>query len=86
MDPGAFLHTLAGFLKESSSAQIIVSTPHPLFVWIHELGAALGIFSKHASEEQEELLDRRKLEAAGSKAGDLRLYALYVGRKPDSYV
>jgi len=69
VDPVDFLKTLAQYLKPSDSARVIVTTPHPKMDWIHDVGAAVGLFSKHANEEHEELLDRQKLEDAGRQAG-----------------
>jgi len=68
-DPSGLLRTLSGYLNESDEARLIVTTPHPSVDWVHDLGAAIGLFSKHANEEHEDLLDRRKLEAAGDQAG-----------------
>jgi len=46
-----------------------VTTPHPSVDWAHVLGAAVELFSKHANEEHEDLLNRAKLEMAGTQAG-----------------
>ncbi len=73
-DPAEFLHILSAYLDESNDARLIVTTPHPSVDWIHDLGASIGLFSKHANEEHEELLDRAKLERAGVQAG-LKLIA-----------
>jgi len=75
-DPAQFLRTLAGWLNNTPTSRIVVTTPHPSVNWIHDVGAALGIFSKHANEEHEELLDRAKLEQAGNQAG-MRLVTYY---------
>jgi SAM-dependent methyltransferase len=68
-DPAQFLRTLATHLDESAAACLAVTTPHPSVDWVHDVGAALVLFSKHANEEHEDLLDRAKLEMAGAKAG-----------------
>ena len=68
-NPADFLRTLALHLNESASARIVVTTPHPAVDWMHDVGAAVGLFSKHANEEHEDLLDRAKLEIAGNQAG-----------------
>ena len=70
--PAQFLSELAGYLKPLATARIIISTPHPSMDWIHSGGAALGLFSQHANDEHEELLDRAKLKSVGLSAG-LRL-------------
>jgi SAM-dependent methyltransferase len=66
-NPAGLLKNLAVYLRESSSAHLIVTTPHPSFHWLHDVGAAFGIFSRHVSEEHKELLDRK--EEAGVQAG-----------------
>lgn len=71
-DPSSFLASLANHLDVSPGACLVVSTPHPAVDWVHDMGATLGLFSKHASEEHEELLNRSKLELAGKQA-DLEL-------------
>ncbi|GFN45660.1 class I SAM-dependent methyltransferase [Candidatus Regiella insecticola] len=68
-DPIEFLRILAAYLNETaSSSQIVVTTPHPLFDWVHYLGAKIGLFSKSANEEHEDLLNRSKLEFVGKQA------------------
>lgn len=67
--PAQFLYTLAVHLDESTAACLAVTTPHASVDWVHDVGAALGLFSKHANKEHEDLLDRAKLETAGAKAG-----------------
>ncbi len=68
-DSVGFLRTLAAHLNDTEGACLIVTTPHPAIDWVHGLGAAAGLFSKHANEEHEDLLDRAKLEMGGAKAG-----------------
>lgn len=53
--PQDFLKKLQLMLK--SEGQIIFSTPHPAFEWIHSLGAQVGLFSKEAHEEHQQLID-----------------------------
>lgn len=66
-DPSKFLSDLAIHLKNKNS-KIIVTTPHPAVDWVHDFGASIGLFSKHANEEHEELLDKAKLEKTGESA------------------
>ncbi len=73
-DPAGLLDSLSAHLRESNEARLVVTTPHPSVDWVHDLGAAIGLFSKHANEEHEALLDRGKLESAGRHAG-LKLVA-----------
>lgn len=68
-DPSAFLGDLAGYLADMPNASLTVTTSHPNIDWAHDLGASFGLFSRHASEEHEDLLDKRKLTDAGTKAG-----------------
>jgi SAM-dependent methyltransferase len=68
-DPGAFLKKLSRYLVDSREASIVCTTPHPAAEWIHDVGAGLGLFSKHANEEHEALLGRRKLSDAAAAAG-----------------
>ena len=67
-NPARFLGDLARYLRGSES-RLVITTPHPSMNWVHDAGAAIGLFSKHANEEHEELLDRTKLEVAGRCAG-----------------
>lgn len=66
--PVQFLHTLALYLDKNSASRIVITTPHPTVGWVHDLGAAIGLFSRHANEEHEELLDRGRLDLTGKKA------------------
>ena len=73
-DPTAFLTELGQRMNPGNSSRVVVTTPHPSMDWIHSSGAALGLFSRHADEEHEDLLDRARLESAGAAAG------LYIDR------
>lgn len=68
-DPLIFLGNLAQNLKHDPAARIVITTPHPSVGWVHDVGAAIGLFSKHANEEHEELLDQSKLFDLGQRAG-----------------
>ena len=69
VDPEKFLQDLAEHLIMSVSAKILVTTPHPSMDWVHDVGSKIGLFSGHANEEHEHLLDRTDLLRAGQKAG-----------------
>lgn len=71
-DPQALLSTLAHRLAVAETSRLVVTTPHPSVDWLHHAGAAIGLFSRHASEEHETLLDRRALMEIGAGAS-LRL-------------
>ncbi|MGO8755761.1 MAG: class I SAM-dependent methyltransferase [Gallionellaceae bacterium] len=75
-DPAQFLRTLAAYLDDTPTSCLVITTPHPAVDWIHDAGAAIGLFSRHASEEHEDLLDRTKLEMAGNQA-DLKLMSYH---------
>jgi 2-polyprenyl-3-methyl-5-hydroxy-6-metoxy-1,4-benzoquinol methylase len=69
-DPGTTLARVGPLL--SPNGRILVTTPHPAGRLPLEAGAALGLLSRHAAGEHEELLSRAGLERAGVAAG-LRL-------------
>ena len=71
ISPERFLGDLSKYLR-SSESRLVITTPHPSMDWVHDVGAAVGLFSRHANEEHEDLLDRKSLESAGQGAG-LRL-------------
>ena len=67
-DPGQFLTELKARLNTTTDCRIVITTPRPAVDWVHTAGSAIGLFSGHASEEHEELLDRPELERAGQAA------------------
>ena len=71
-NPEAFLRELAARLASGSESSIICTTPHPAMGWAHAIGAKVGLFSWHASEEHQPLLNRRRLHDCGAVCG-LRL-------------
>ena len=76
--PERFLSELAEFMRDKNS-KIIVTTPHPSVDWVHDAGAAVGLFSKHANEEHEALLDKVSLRKAAQGAGlKLQLYKRFL--------
>jgi len=93
-DPVDFLLTLEKYLYRSSSSSLVITTPHPAMDWLHDIGAKLGLFSSHANEEHQDLLNRKRLVQVGLEAGlALTVYdpfllggnQLAVYRKQDSY-
>lgn len=68
-DSAGFLGALAARLKHASAARIVCTTPHPAVDWLHTAGARCGLFSRHASEEHEELLDHRRLQDIAERIG-----------------
>jgi 2-polyprenyl-3-methyl-5-hydroxy-6-metoxy-1,4-benzoquinol methylase len=71
-NPELFLKELSIRLFDSKEGRIILTTPNPLFEWIHAMGSNLGIFSKHAKEEHKALLNRNNIISI-SKQCDLLL-------------
>lgn len=71
-NPSHFLQMLFPYLNDLPESRVVLTTPHPLTALIHKTGATLGLFSRHASEEHEDLLDKKKLETVGNQA-NLRL-------------
>jgi 2-polyprenyl-3-methyl-5-hydroxy-6-metoxy-1,4-benzoquinol methylase len=66
-DPGGFLARFAGMLRPGG--RIVLTTPHPWFEWVHTAGAKVKLFSAHAHEEHEELIDRPTMERLCARAG-----------------
>ena len=78
-DTVVFFQSLARCLDDLPSARIVITTPHPAVEWVHDLGASMGLFSRHANEEHNDLLDQQKLTNAGAKAGlKLELYSRFL--------
>jgi 2-polyprenyl-3-methyl-5-hydroxy-6-metoxy-1,4-benzoquinol methylase len=67
-DPGGWLTRWSAHLAEGG--RFVLTTPHPMFRKLHDVGAALGIFSREAAAEHQTLLDRASLIRA-SAAADL---------------
>lgn len=59
-NPEQFLINLSNYLKEDGC--IVLTTPHPKADWIHDFGSKIGLFSSHANEEHEELLDKVQID------------------------
>ena len=68
-NPGLFLKDIAARLDENELAHIVCTTPHPSMDWIHTVGSAIGLFSQHANDEHEDLLDFARLTSVGEEAG-----------------
>ncbi len=61
------------------SGRIVLTTPHPRLEWAHDLGSRLGLFSRHAEQEHEQLLDRGALAALAAECGlALTLYRPFL--------
>jgi 2-polyprenyl-3-methyl-5-hydroxy-6-metoxy-1,4-benzoquinol methylase len=68
-DPASFLYGLLNRLAASPDAVVVVTTPHPVFGWVHALGSRIGIFSRHGAEEHQPLLGRPQLNAIAAACG-----------------
>ncbi len=66
-DPAGFLRSFASVLKPGGS--IVLTTPNPALGWAHQLGARVGLFSKEADDEHEELLGFRRMREVSADAG-----------------
>ena len=61
------------------SIRLVLTTPHPSVDMVHTLGARLGIFSRHASEEHQDLLDHAGLVQAAGRGGlSVELYRRFL--------
>ena len=67
--PDGFLRSLAARLSTEGVGRIVLTTPRPAADRIHTAGAAVGLFSSHASEEHETLLGRADLEQLAPACG-----------------
>lgn len=66
-DPGPWLARLAACLNPGG--QFVLTTPHPAWRRVHDLGAAVGLFSREAAEEHHALLDEPILSELAADAG-----------------
>ncbi len=66
-DPGPWLARLAACLNPGG--QFVLTTPHPAWRRVHDLGAAVGLFSREAAEEHQALLDQPILGELAVRAG-----------------
>ena len=63
----------------AEGGRLVLTTPHPSVDMVHTLGARLGIFSRHASEEHQDLLDRAGLVLAAGRGGlSVELYRRFL--------
>ena len=55
--------------KLNKNGCIVLTTPHPMFEWIHDIGSKIGLFSSEASEEHETLIDFKQMQKLANLAG-----------------
>lgn len=76
-DPGTFLRQLVVLARPGG--RIALTTPHPAFEFVHDIGSRIGMFSHDASEEHEALLDRKALhELAASQQLEVLRYQRFL--------
>ena len=68
-DAAQTLKDLAQRLNTQPLAQIVCTTPHPAVEWVHTAGATVGLFSRQAHEEHEQLLGPAQLPEVAARAG-----------------
>lgn len=66
-DPVQLLKELKNRLKKDG--RIVLTTPHTFVEKIHVFGAEIGLFSKHASEEHDSLIDYNRMQEIATGAG-----------------
>lgn len=66
-DPGSLLAMFAGAL--APGGRIVLTTPHPRYEWIHTAGAKVGLFSHHAHDDHEDLIDRAHMQQLATANG-----------------
>jgi len=75
--PGELLARWAAMLAPGGA--IVLTTPHPSFERVHTVGAKLRVFSSHAHDEHEELLDAWRLHELADAAGlELQTYRRFM--------
>lgn len=77
-DPASVLIDFSRRLRPQG--QIVLTTPHASCEWIHTVGAAVGLFSHHASDDHETLFDENQLRNLAKKTGLSNvLYRRFLG-------
>ena len=67
-EPGDFLERLAVSV-EPGGGRVVLTTPAPRYAFVHAAGAAMGVFSREAAAEHQELLDRRAISLLAQQVG-----------------
>ena len=79
VNPSLFLKKISRYLKKDGLGSVVLTTPCPAADLIHKCGASLGLFSKHASEEHETLLDEGKIRHIAELSGlSLQVYCRFL--------
>lgn len=76
-DPVGLLKALRARLQPAG--HIVVTTPHPGIKGIYRIGTALGLFSRHAHEEHQALLDLSAMQGICNQAElSIRTYQRFL--------
>lgn len=67
-DPAKWMMEMKSFLSDERG-MVVLTTPHPSMEMVHTLGAKIGLFSSHASEEHEQLIDFVRMTEIGHDTG-----------------
>jgi 2-polyprenyl-3-methyl-5-hydroxy-6-metoxy-1,4-benzoquinol methylase len=65
--PRAALESWSALLADRG--RIVLTTPHRSFRIVHDAGSWLGLFSREAADEHEEMFDRELLSAVAEESG-----------------
>jgi 2-polyprenyl-3-methyl-5-hydroxy-6-metoxy-1,4-benzoquinol methylase len=65
--PEELLQRFAALLKDDGA--IVLTTPHPHFHRIHDMGAMVGLFSKDAADDHEVMFNRKDLAGLAQRVG-----------------
>ena len=65
--PRVALESWAALLTDRG--RIVLTTPHRSFRMVHDLGSWLGLFSREAADEHEEMFDRASLSIIAKESG-----------------
>lgn len=76
-DPGGMLAQWTDVL--TPGGRLVMTTPHPKFEWIHTAGAKVGVFSGHAHDDHEDLIDKSHMAKLGAPAGlEIEVYKRFM--------
>ncbi|MEE8575398.1 MAG: class I SAM-dependent methyltransferase [Thermodesulfobacteriota bacterium] len=66
-EPAELIKKFSSILKPGG--QIVLTTPHPSFGWVHTVGASVGLFSRDAVDQHEDLIGYKEMERMAESAG-----------------
>ena len=65
-DPAGLLEMLTSKLK--NNGKIVLTSPNPSFEFVHSIGSKIGLFSKLAAKEHQQLFDLKAMELTADKS------------------